>query len=361
MVKDLEKKYSLLERVTLPYDPNFDKSNYKIKHIFQENGYLFISYAHRNGETHLFEIYKNPKVNLEKPDFIKQFERLKELEKKKEGLEEKIDKLMKLIEPSSVLKLNPIEEKQLKEIFREDPLFDFETQRFKKWYKRATIRVFYETIKFLGYEHEWDEISKMLPSVLQIPKEKIEKYCGKGSLMVYNRLFGELWSDKKYPSPFKVGAEIAHILKDYRNHGQNKKLNPLQKEYEEWLEKMIELHLMKESGYIPKRTSLSDKEIENLQIVMRFGPQDPHAGYYETDLQLLEQIENSASTERRRLLNYEGYREWIKENAKTRKKKFFTALNMLNVMAGTHPSQINEQKRNLKDMLNLLLPKDIEF
>lgn len=119
---------------------------------------------------------------------------------------------------------------------------------------------------------------------------------------------------------------------------------------------MVELHMMKQMGYDLKLVS-SDKEIENMQTVMRFGPQDPHAGYYEADLHLLEKIEKMSPSERREALSFEGYKKWIVENAKTRKKRFSTALNMLNVMVGTPINEYDEQIENIGVIRGLILPK----
>jgi hypothetical protein len=349
MPKGPEKRYSLVSRTTLPNDPNFDRKNYRLKHVYQEGGVLFFSYIHKNGENYLFEIYKDRDIKLEKPDFIKGVEKLRELYRKKQELEEKLKQSIDEKLDST------FEYQKLKELLEERPNSSFEHQRLQKWYKRTVIRTFYETIKFMGYEHEWPEISKMLPSIFKVSKEKMEIYTGKGTIAAYNRLFGELWSDKDYPNPFVIGGEMgAHVLKDYKNKGHNVKLNPLQKEHEEWVEEMDKLHLKNQMGDGIKRTSLSDKEIENIQTVMRFGPQDPHAGYYEADLELLEKIENSTPSERRKLLSYESYIEIIK-NPKTRKKRFFTTLNMLNVMVGTH--DFDEQTRNISVIRDLIIPK----
>jgi hypothetical protein len=313
MTKDLEKRYSLVSRTTLLDDPQFNRENYRLRYLHKEDGFLLFSSAHKNGENHLFEIYEDRENKLEKPDFIKEIRKLKECY-----------------------------------------VSSFDNQRLHKWYKLTVIRAFYEAIKFMGYKHEWPEISKSLPSIFQVSKEKMERYCDKDTLVAYQSLFGELWSDKQYPNLFIVGAEMAHILKDYKNKGSKMRLNPLQKEHEEWVEEMVKLHLKNQMGDGIKRTSLSDKEIENIQTVMRFGPQDPHAGYYETDLELLEKIENSTPSERRKLLSYESYIEIIK-NPKTRKKRFFTTLNMLNVMIGTH--DFDEQTRNISVIRDLIIPK----
>ncbi len=226
-------------------------------------------------------------------------------------------------------------------------------ERSRKWYKRAVLKFAYEAIKARGYEHEFDEIKRMLPDLIMVPDEKMDLYCEKGTIAAYMSLFNEIWHGQEIPSPFILGAEIgSHVLDNYLNKGRTVKRNPLEREAAEWVEKMIELYLMKQLGNRKlKRSSLSDKEIENIQIVMRFGPQDPHAGYYEAGLELLEKM---SAKERREFLSPDGYREWILQNAKTRKKRFFTALNMFNVMAETY--RLGEQKRNIKDMIALLTP-----
>jgi len=365
MTKELKKCYILDSLWTQPHDSAFDRKNYKLKVASQKNGYILFSSAHKNGENHLFEIYRNKESNPEKkPDFIRDAEKLRQLEKKSQEIDERIKQLVKSIDENTCCdeKSNStFGYKKTRELLEEDFNSDFEHQRFKKWYKAIIIRAFYESVKFMGYEHEWPEIYKMLPDVFKIPKEKMELYCEKGTIISYNRLFGELWSDKEYPNPFIVAAEMAHIIKDYKNQEHTLKLNPLQKEHGEFVEELIKLHLMKQMGYDLKRSSLPDKEIENIQITMRFGPEDPHAGYYESDLKLLEKIENSTADERRKILSYEGYRKWIKENAKTRKKRFFTLLNMLNVMARTPANQFDEQRRNIKDMVYLLMPEKYDI
>lgn len=359
MPKELEKQYRLVSKTTLPEDPTFDRKNYRLRHVYQKDGFVFLSSANENGENYLFEVYKDRKVKLKKPDFIKGVEKLRELYKKQEEIDKKIELLTQKIDENHDSLKRPnstFEYAKMKELLEEDLNSDFEHKRLQKWYKRTAIRAFYEAIKFMGYEHEWPEISKNLPSIFQLPKEKMERYCDKGTLVAYNRLFGELWSDKPYPNPFVVGAEMTHIIEDHKNQGRNVKLNSLQKEHEEWVEKMVELHMMKQMGYDLKLVS-SDKEIENMQTVMRFGPQDPHAGYYEADLHLLEKIEKMSPSERREALSFEGYKKWIVENAKTRKKRFSTALNMLNVMVGTPINEYDEQIENIGVIRGLILPK----
>jgi hypothetical protein len=247
---------------------------------------------------------------------------------------------------------------KLNELLEENPKSSFEHQRCQKWYKRAVLKSAYEAIKVAGHEHEWAEIYKMLPSLFKIPKRKMELYCGKGTIAAYHTLFNELWHDKPWLNPFLLGGEIgSHFLENYLNQGRTMKRNPLQKEYSEWKEKMIQLYLWEESGHKLTPTSLSEKEIENLQTIMRFGPQDPHAGYYESDLKLVRSLKGMIASERRKALSYEGYIKCITENAGSPKKRFFTALNMLNVIVGTSANQINEQKRNIAIIGDLIVPK----
>lgn len=340
MPEDIEKRYTLLERVILSDDPNFDRTNYKLIHIYNKDGFLFFSFAHKNGKDHVFEIYKDKDIKLEKPEFINNIKKLKESYNRKKELGNEKPYLS-----FEWLKVFP----------NERPDTTFEEQRRMKWYKRATLKAFYEALKFMGYEHEWDEISKMLPSVYQVPKEKMERYCGDNTtLMAYWTIFGELWSDKPYPNLSLVGAEMAHIREEYKNQGRIGKLNSLQKEHLEWKEMLTRLHL-------DKLMKLDFKEKRNNQMVLRFFSEDPHAAYYEATRKLVEKIENSLPSERRKLLSYEGYKKWLIENTKAPLDKILLWIHMFNVIARTPMKNLGEQKRNVKFMIDLLRPKNTDF